>query len=96
MTSYSYLLYEDVTINNDNYELINVAGYRFSIVSNTSQGVRQSIQDELFVEEFELDNNSDPFIQHQHRYFNLIAPSYASAIDWDDEIIKVSDMEWSA
>ncbi|NPD46885.1 MULTISPECIES: hypothetical protein [unclassified Lentimicrobium] len=82
-------------INDGNHELINGAGYRYYIGSSSSQGVTPSFQGELFAEDLELDHNSIPALQHQHRGFNLIANPYASAIDWDDESIEVSNMEHS-
>lgn len=82
-------------INGGNHELINGAGYRYSIGSSSSHGVTPSFQGELFAEDLELDNNSIPALQHQHYGFNLIANPYASAIDWDDESIEFSNMEWS-
>lgn len=82
-------------INDGNHELINGAGYRYYIGSSASQGVTPSFQGELVAEDFELDHNSIPSLQHQFRGFNLIANPYASAIDWDDENIEITNMEQS-
>ncbi len=82
-------------INGGNQELINGAGYLYSIGSNASQSITTSFQGELFDEDMILNSNSSPSIHHQHIGFNLIANPYASAIDWDDDNIEVSNMEWS-